>query len=611
MTVIQPPNPAKLDVQALLTRWCDALVRYEIRGMGQPYMDGNLLCPSCVRVHGRAVDAVFPLLVMTKRTGERRYIELAQRIWDMTALVFEREDGSNVNDVDSVWRGITVFAAIALADALAADDGVLDVQQRTQWTERLERMGAFLRAYDRWDDTNVNYQITNALALAKIGLLLGRDDDIAQARRLIVSAERFITPEGLLYGEGRPFDRLSAKGCRPIDIGYNVEESVPAYAEAALLVGTEAQQATAVRLLQAHAALLLDDGGWDNSFGTRAFKWTWWGSRTSDGAPLAYLHYAQREAGFAEVARLNLLSMQAATAEDGLLAGGARHGDWDEPACIHHSFTHAKVLAGILESGLESLVELEAEAVDAEGRALALQRYAANYRRYYPSIDSLVLGEERWTATISAYDWTYLPEGHPSGGDLTLLKPLGGDPALVASMNDYVLKEPHNMQQQRSQWMRPLTPRLILGEGGDEASSLYGTTRALAETNAAFEGRADTPIVVEGELPGGADYRYRYLAHDDGIEMHIDWSGDGRGRYILPLIARPGERLEQRDESLVIWRADGPLRLEPLAGRIELPHGEQMIHNLVPGFMAYELQLVADGGEAGGQLGWRLHMPTL
>ena len=25
------------------------------------------------------------------------------------------------------------------------------------------------------------------------------------------------------------------------------------------------------------------DGGWDNSFGTRNNKWTYWGNRTSDG----------------------------------------------------------------------------------------------------------------------------------------------------------------------------------------------------------------------------------------------------------------------------------------------------------------------------------------
>ena len=35
--------------------------------------------------------------------------------------------------------------------------------------------------------------------------------------------------------------------------------------------------------METHLEFMLPDGAWDNSWGTRSFKWTYWGGRTSDG----------------------------------------------------------------------------------------------------------------------------------------------------------------------------------------------------------------------------------------------------------------------------------------------------------------------------------------
>lgn len=67
-------------------------------------------------------------------------------------------------------------------------------------------------------------------------------------------------------------------------MGYNLEESLP------LLIqfSVHAQDAQSLQFYAArmrdHLAFLLPDGAIDNSFGTRHNKWTYWGSRTSDGA---------------------------------------------------------------------------------------------------------------------------------------------------------------------------------------------------------------------------------------------------------------------------------------------------------------------------------------
>jgi hypothetical protein len=83
---------------------------------------------------------------------------------------------------------------------------------------------------------------------------------------------------------------------------------------------------------------MLPDGAWDNSWGTRNFKWTWWGSRTSDGCHPAYRLLADRDPRFAEVSRRNLALMAACT-HDGLLYGGPHYRAAGYAPCIHHTFS--------------------------------------------------------------------------------------------------------------------------------------------------------------------------------------------------------------------------------------------------------------------------------
>ena len=85
-------------------------------------------------------------------------------------------------------------------------------------------------------------------------------------------------------------------------MGYNLEESLP------LLIqfSVHAQDAQSLQFYAArmrdHLAFLLPDGAIDNSFGTRHNKWTYWGSRTSDGALEGLAHLAPLDPLFARAA---------------------------------------------------------------------------------------------------------------------------------------------------------------------------------------------------------------------------------------------------------------------------------------------------------------------
>ena len=75
------------------------------------------------------------------------------------------------------------------------------------------------------------------------------------------------TPDGFLAGEGHPLKGVSPKGCRPVDMGYNVEESLPSLALYSLLADDKPVQEQVVAAMKTHMEFMLPDGAWDNSFG--------------------------------------------------------------------------------------------------------------------------------------------------------------------------------------------------------------------------------------------------------------------------------------------------------------------------------------------------------
>ena len=107
---------------------------------------------------------------------------------------------------------------------------------------------------------------------------------------------KYITKKDfLIYGETQPTGLTSPNGCKGVDLGYNVEETIPSLVGYALVTGDKEALDIMEKTMKVHIEFMLPDGAWDNSWGTRNFKWTYWGSRTSDGY----------QAGFAALARRN------------------------------------------------------------------------------------------------------------------------------------------------------------------------------------------------------------------------------------------------------------------------------------------------------------------
>ena len=63
----------------LLKIWCDSLLKRQLRGYGAPH-DGGFLSDACTVLHGRADNAIFPMVYLYAETGEKQYLDSARQL---------------------------------------------------------------------------------------------------------------------------------------------------------------------------------------------------------------------------------------------------------------------------------------------------------------------------------------------------------------------------------------------------------------------------------------------------------------------------------------------------------------------------------------------------
>lgn len=592
----------------LLQTWCDGLLAHQQTVLRTPALYGGLLCPACVLIHGRCGDAVYPLLRVAHTTGDARYVRAAMLVHEWSEQQVSRADGSWINDVTlSSWQGITVFHAISLAEALLHHGAVLDSATRQRWTGRLARAAKFLDGFITIETGNVNYPVTACFCFALCAQVLGEPRYLERGRELAHTVLDYFTPNSFLYGEGHPLKALSPKHCRPVDLGYNVEESLPSLAQYALLADDKPVLDQTINALHTHMEFMLPDGAWDNSWGTRNYKWSWWGSRTSDGCHPAYVLLAAHDPRFAEVARRNLELMAACT-HGGLLYGGPDYFMHGDRPCIHHTFTHAKALATVLDSGIN--IELAAR--------VTLPRDEPYGLKSYPEIRTHLAAIGDWRATVTEYDWAYVEHvqsggavggGHVSGGALSLLYHQRLGPILVASMTEYEMIEISNQQVFRDSSHMPLTPRIEYTTPG--VPGAYTNLNDFSAVLTAASAPGQIAFSASGRLLSAAHqpvprrdihYHVSYRLTASTVEIHAMVSGgaasEGELKFILPVVSPAGETVESiASASVRIVKPKGVLMVHT-----DAPQGFETVHkertfNLVPGFEAIPLTIAMQPGK--------------
>jgi hypothetical protein len=584
------PSPDKLILLSneLLTTWTDTLFRLRITDPSRRNDFGGITCPACGRVHGRVGDTIYPLLYMADKHQQSKYVDFAIGLYRWIERNVSQPDGSWFNDVEkNSWKGITVFTSIALAESLINHGHLLEPAFRKEVEGRLKKAGDYICANFSMDYGNINYPVAASYGLTLLGTLLDNAEFRARGRKFAHDSLQFITKnDRFIYGEGRPYDQASPKGCLSVDLGYNVEESLPSLVLYGKLTGDQEVLDAVVPVMQTHLEFMLPDGAWDNSWGTRNFKWTYWGSRTSDGCQPAYALMADRDPRFYQAALKNSELLKATT-HKGLLYGGPHFMSHGVLPCVHHTFCHAKALTTILEHGVHS-PKLNLDQVE-------LPREKVYGHRFFTDIQTSLISVGKFRATVTGYDREYtMKNGHPTGGALSLLWHEKTGPLLSASMNEYQMKEAGNMQPDNDPLSMPLTPRIELKKDGHfmNISDLKAVMEVKEEGNATVVRTHSRLVDQDQNPPASGEISCQAVYTFQPGKVILEFSAvaavaNDSIRIVLPVISKSSEKVDvpgkrsiqiQKDHAVVKITSDTDLVLLPTTG--------SRIFNFVPGLEA-------------------------
>ena len=533
----------KDQAERLLLQWTEALLSHQIQEGEEA---GNVSCPACRIVHGRIIDTVWPFTWLWQRTADPRYLDAARDAVSWGEKHMQQSDGSYKNDYDSNWRGITEFSQISLGKTLLRFKDVLPEDLYEGWRDLFLRQTEYIY---RWaqgprGNLNVNYQAARPLCMELAWRITGeerfREMAVAQSKSIL----EHIAPDGILFGESHPSDYLSPKGLRGVDMGYNVEESLPLLLEYAEMAGDEAMLEQLLRSAAAHLDFLLPDGGLDNSFGTRSNKWSYWGSRTSDGI-LTMLSALCRN-GWPEALRAAQYTLdlyERCTGADGLLSGGLYYRQAGEPACVHHAFCHIKPLPDWIDTDFSSL---------GDSTCPPLLSETAFGIKHFPSRDVYLLGTRNWRATVNNADnWFNRESQTTAGGSISLLYHRKAGLLLAGTSMVYKTDERQNMQyQNHDDTTRSFTPRLEDGA----FSNVYDKDASISIKG----GKRRITVDVEGVLTDeqgqkGSPFHMQYRLAGNSLRIAVK----GQGRFVLPVVCTPSD-----DPAGIIVRAGAGLYVE-------------------------------------------------
>lgn len=571
----------------LLKDWCDGMLNLQIHAPDKPEIHGALACPACDIIHGRCMDALYPFLYMADVTGDNKYLNAGILVFDWAENNVSRPDGSwtVVPDPNS-WKGITVFGGIALAEALKFHGHLLDDVSRKKWTVRLERAADYV--YNNFDlhTSNINYGFTTVYALHLFGRVLNKPLYIERSRELAGGVKDFFTkPNKLVFGEGKPITGIDGKV--PVDLGYNVEESLNNVVLYALHENDEEMLDLLTHSLESHLQFMLPDGAWDNSWGTRQFKWSYWGSRTSDGSQICYGMMAGRKPVFGTAAIRTTELLKECTNE-GLLHGGPHYVSHGVKPCVHHTFTHAKPLAFMLDN-LDRLPSIHSKR--------PLPRTIADGVKEFPEISVWLLARGPWRGTLTTYDWLYRNNiQQPTGGALSLLYHTSAGLIFAGSMARYFEVEEYNQQPNPGEALA-LTPRIEVFRDKEWFTNLYDLNARVGVEDVNNEIISQANVTLKNESyelieESAANFQIQYIFTVDKIRIICKPEPGEKitlpTALALPIISKSDEKISIINERKIeIIKSVGKVIVTSSVPLVTRMDPEERIFNMVPGVEAF------------------------
>lgn len=579
----------------LLTEWCDAMILMQVNEPENPALHGALFCNACNRIHGRCMDAVYPFLYMADRTGEDKYLNAAIKVMNWSENVSKADGSWTVVPDPKSWSGITIFGAIALGEALHHHGHILPEEIRYQWTERLKNAAEFVHQNFDLGYSHINYAMTAVYGLNMFGRMFNNQAYLDHSKKLAAELPARLTqPNQFIFGENNPADKPSASGLFPVDLGYNVEETLNGLVQYAIVEQDEALLELLKSSMESHLEFMLPDGAWDNSWGTRQNKWSYWGSRTTDGCQPAFTLMAHYNPAFGTAAYLNTELLKRCTV-DGLLAGGLHYESHNILPCLHHTFTHAKSMAFVLDN---------TNSIPTISKETPLPRSSIYGIKYFSDLNVWLVAKGPWKATISANDVIFKKPHSQSatGGALAVLWHEKTGPLFTASMAEYIMVEPYNQQPQPDGEDIPLTPRIETEYLGKWYSNLFDL-KAKVETT---DGNGKIIIKVTTQLTDrdrevlpNSLYQISYLIDEKKMEISIKCLNPESNQFpaslMLPLISPRNEKVTQvSDRSIEVHKEKAKVVITSNAPITITKTEKERVFNMVPGMQAIPVKINLD-----------------
>jgi len=543
---------------SLLKRWCDAMLAHRIDMPGIKSAHGGLFCPSCSYVHGRIADAVYPFVYMYKSTGDISYIECAKGLLDWCDENVLVKGGMYNNDKNkTMWVCTTSFCQVSLGNTLLKLGDCLDEDFRQRILDTFEKQTKEIFVYFNKPafKTSINYSMQFCYCMALAYRILGDEKYKEEAYKKYEYLDRkCFTGGGLIVGEGNTLE-ATENGSYCIDMGYNLEESMCALAGFAEIFGDKDIISSLSERMKVHLEYMLPDGAIDNSWGSRSFKWTYYGSRTSDGCQggLVALARLTGDKVFEKAAIRNFELYERCTTKDGLLAGGLMYEDAGEEPCMHHTFCHAKALTELCEYLEENTVSVD-DAV--------LPREKEYGTKFIQGANTALVSCGKWRATISANDYRGYKYAN-GGGSMTLLWHEDVGAILAANMSRYIPIEPKNMQFQKNAVAEIcMTPRIMCYDNADHdivsGDGIYSSDNGI---NTQVTLNDDNSVTVKnklcdvnGKILSDGDYSITYFFDKEDNSISVKLITAVSGVYSLPVIAAHNDTVTSNGKSADVKR---------------------------------------------------------
>lgn len=563
------------NIKKLLFNWGNKLLDLKIESK-EKGLNGGLLCPACARVHGRSIDAAYGFMSLYSIAGELKYKDAALDVinWSKNLKYPEGGWGNDLHILE--WKGITVFNLIVLLSILKDFKQLLNVEEYASILEDLNSGAEYVYNTFTIKTGNINYPISAVYALNLASKILGNKKYQEKAFSLLQESLEYFNGNMILFGEGYPQNSKSKSGCRPIDICYNVEESLPNLA----LYALDQNDNNLIKFIEgsykAHLRFMIDDGGWDNSWCSRMYKWSYWGSRTTDGCQLGLVALANENNSFFDAAERNFKLLVEAS-KTGLLAGGMGYLQSEENICIHHTICHFKSLA-IMHTLFKDKLDKTYD-----------KKLIYDFEEFNPvDTNVTILKKSSWRATFSNYDWVYAAGTTPSGGTLTFLKHDNYGLIFAAGLSRNVLPEAFNMQSYIQNRFESATPRIEVIDLND---ILFQSTESLDASIEKIKTKDMFTYVSSGNLCSslnkeviGEKYKqiFKILNNNElNIEFYLDQLIEKKGWVVLPFITFPDDEFSYGTNSFQIKRHGIKLILEYPEG-VDIEFYKNF--NYVPGF---------------------------